>query len=123
MRKKLDDNIFKRHHSIPKPSPFENLPILIQDNPSRDFFFPISAEEAVEALEKLPKEHVDGITHIWLRKMKKMTMKLESYLLLSLYVVAVLGWLFFIPGLKTKSFVLEIRSHQRESCEATQNGV
>ena len=43
----------------------------MQDNPSRDYFFPISVDEAEEALQALPKRDFDGITHIWLRRFKK----------------------------------------------------
>ena len=42
MRPKLADNIFARAHSIQRPSEGEELPIFITDNPSRDYFFPIS---------------------------------------------------------------------------------
>ncbi len=70
-RLRLADNIFKRAHSLNRPSEFDNLPILIEDNPSREFFFPISAEEAQGALEALPEEDSNGITHIWLRRVKK----------------------------------------------------
>lgn len=68
---KREDNIFKRCHSLKPPLPTDSLPILIEDNPSRDFFFPISAEEADEALKELPKHDYDGITHIWCRRAKK----------------------------------------------------
>ncbi len=67
----MADNIFKRAHSLNRPSEFDELPILIEDNPSRDFFFPISVEEAKRALEALPEDDYSGITHIWLRRLKK----------------------------------------------------
>ena len=86
-RLKLDDNIFKRYHSLKKPSPADSLPILIEDNPSRDFFFPISAQEALEALKALPKEDYEGITHIWCRRAKK-----------SEYINGELPWASFICG-------------------------
>lgn len=70
-RLRLADNIFMRAHSLKKPSKFDELPILIEDNPSRDFFFPISADEAKRALEALPEGDYSGITHIWLRRLKK----------------------------------------------------
>ena len=57
-RVKLADNIFHRAHGLQKPGASEALPILIEDNPSRDFFFPISAQEANEALKVLPKEEL-----------------------------------------------------------------
>lgn len=70
-RRKFADNIFARAHSLERPSPNEELPILIEDNPSRDFFFPLSGKEIVEALKSLPKRDYEGITHIWLRRLKK----------------------------------------------------
>ena len=70
-RVKLADNIFRRLHSLKKPSEWEELPILLEDNPSRDFFFPISAQEANDALRALPEKDCGGITHIWCRRLKK----------------------------------------------------
>ena len=71
VRLNLSDNIFRRMHNLKKPAESDELPILIQDNPSRDFFFPISAEEANIALKALPEGDHKGITHIWLRRIKK----------------------------------------------------
>ena len=70
-RLKFEDNIFARAHSLERPPPGQILPILLEENPSRDFFFPISAEEAQEALKELPKRDYEGITHIWLRRLNK----------------------------------------------------
>lgn len=69
--RKLNDNIFKRVHSLSRPTEHDELPLLIQDNPSRDFFFPISAVEAKQAIEALPNGESVGITHIWLRRLNK----------------------------------------------------
>lgn len=69
-RTKLSDNIFFRLHSIERPSEKDQLPILMEDNPSRDFFFPLSLEEVEEALKELPNRDYEGITHIWLRRLK-----------------------------------------------------
>ena len=69
-RLKLDDNIFRRCHSLTRPSPDDDLPLIVQDNPSRDFFFPLNAEEVVQALQALPKKDYSQITHIWLRRIK-----------------------------------------------------
>ena len=66
--RRFADNIFERAHSIPAPGVNDVLPIVIEDNPSRDFFFPLSAEEVLKALNSLPKRDRDGITHIWLRR-------------------------------------------------------
>lgn len=65
---KLTDNIFRILHSIERPGPNDELPIVFQDNPSRDYFWPISAAEAREAVLALPKRHHRGITHLWLRR-------------------------------------------------------
>lgn len=71
MRPKLADNIFNRQHNLEKPTENDETPIFIKDNPSRDFFFPVTIEEIKEFLNKLPKEHTENLTHIWLRKMTK----------------------------------------------------
>jgi hypothetical protein len=70
-RLRLNDNIFQRAHSLNKPSESDEIPILIQDNPSRDFIFPINANEAKEAIRALPNHESEGITHIWLRRLNK----------------------------------------------------
>ena len=71
MRPKLTDNIFNRQHNLQAPTDNQEIPIYIQDNPSRDFYFPVSIEEIKDFLKKLPQEHTEHLTHIWLRKMKK----------------------------------------------------
>lgn len=68
---KITDKIFNRKHSLKKPSSTDELPIFITDNPSKDFYFPVSEDEILERLSKLPNEHREKITHIWLRKIKK----------------------------------------------------
>ena len=68
MRLKLKDNIHKRLHSLQAPSKYEETPILMASNPSRDYFFPASPEEVRNALQKFPDEKTGLITHIWLRK-------------------------------------------------------
>jgi hypothetical protein len=70
-RLRLTDNIFSRSHSLKRPSACEDLPILIEDNPSRDYFFPLSVIEVEQALKALPKRDYSQITHIWLRRFKK----------------------------------------------------
>jgi len=71
MRPKLADNIFNRQHNLESPKEDDKTPIFIQDNPSRDFFFPISIEEIEEFLNKLPHVQTKNITHVWLRKLSK----------------------------------------------------
>lgn len=70
-RPKLTDNIFERKHNFLPSSKGEDTPIFIVDNPSRDFYFPASVEEIKETLDKLPKEHIENLTHVWLRKVNK----------------------------------------------------
>lgn len=70
-RRRFSDNIVARLHSIQKPSPEDELPIFRVDNPSRDFFHPLSQPEVLKALETLPREDFSQITHIWLRRPRK----------------------------------------------------
>lgn len=64
---KLSDNLAFRYHSLQRPVEGQKLPILIEENPSRDFFFPVSAAEFQEVLSNLPGNPGEGITHLWLR--------------------------------------------------------
>jgi len=68
---KIADRVFNRAHSLERPLPHDILPLIIEENPSRDFFFPLSATQVVEALKALPKRDYEGITHIWLRRISK----------------------------------------------------
>lgn len=70
-RRKFADNIFARAHSLERPSPYAELPILIEDNPSRDFIFPLGGDEVIEAIKALPNRDYAEITHVWLRRLKK----------------------------------------------------
>jgi hypothetical protein len=70
-RPKRTDGIFRRLHSFAAPADGTPTPILVEDNPSRDFFFPLGGREVLDALRRLPSEHVEGITHVWLRRVKK----------------------------------------------------
>ncbi len=67
-RRRMADNIFARAHSLQRPSAEQRLPLRLQDNPSRDYVFPVSVDEVAAALEQLPPAHREGITHLWLRK-------------------------------------------------------
>jgi hypothetical protein len=71
VRLRVVGNIFQRLHNLQAPSENDELPILIEDNASRDFIFPLSGIEVVEALKALPKKDYKGITHVWLRRAKK----------------------------------------------------
>lgn len=79
MRPKLADNIFNRQHNLTPPTEDEETPIFIIDNPSRDFFFPVTVEEIKIFLGKLPDEHIQGITHVWLRRVTKKEYEKGSY--------------------------------------------
>lgn len=68
VRPRVPGGIFRRAHSLNPPAPLDEVPIVIEDNPSRNFFFPLSGQEALEALRALPKRRVEGITHLWLRR-------------------------------------------------------
>jgi len=69
-RRRMEDNIFSRAHSLKRPVPDQELPVLIEESPSRGFFFPLEANEALTALKALPKRDYEGITHIWLKRVK-----------------------------------------------------
>ena len=70
-RRRMTDNIFARCHSLERPAPGDELPIVPRDNPLRDFFFPLTADEVVEALHAIPGGAADGLTHVWLRRSGK----------------------------------------------------
>ncbi|WP_455586387.1 hypothetical protein [Bacteroides sp.] len=70
MRVKLKDNILRRLHSLQRPSTLDECPIYMQENPSRDFYFPITVDDIKSVLEQLPHEDIAPLTHIWLRKTK-----------------------------------------------------
>ena len=67
---KISDGIFRKFHSLKPPTPHDNLPIFLNDNPSRDFYFPADDDEIRVQLQKLPHLLTDEITHIWLRRIK-----------------------------------------------------
>ncbi len=70
-RPKLADNIFNRQHKLTAPNEGQETPIFIVDNPSRDFYFPVTVDEVKKILGRLPKDHTDHLTHIWFQKIKK----------------------------------------------------
>jgi hypothetical protein len=67
---KIEDRLFRREHCLKPPSPGQPIPILIEENPSKDFFFPITGKEALEQLRSYPEADTNGITHLWLRRLK-----------------------------------------------------
>lgn len=66
-RLKLKDNIFALEHSFAAPSEFEETPIFIVENASKNYYFPIGVDDIKAFLGQFPKEETDFITHIWLR--------------------------------------------------------
>ena len=62
------DDIFARSHPFSAPEPTDDIPFLIVDNPSKGYYFPIDVDDIQDVLDSYPKEEVDFITHIWLRK-------------------------------------------------------
>jgi hypothetical protein len=75
-RIKMKDNIYKRLHSFHKPAQFEEKPIVIYDNPSKDFFFPINFEDVKNSLSK---STFDSFTHIWFKKIKRSDFESNEY--------------------------------------------
>lgn len=71
IRRRMTDNIFRRLHSLQAPGENEVRPILIEENPSRDFFFPLAAHEALRALRGFSPDGIQEITHIWLRRNRR----------------------------------------------------
>lgn len=68
---KRADNIVWRAHSVGRPGVGAELPIFVNDNASRDFFFPISEEDVRRELANLPDADWEGVTHIWFRRFNK----------------------------------------------------
>jgi hypothetical protein len=68
---KLTDRVFKRYHNFEPPIKGESTPIFIVDNPSRDFYFPVTVEDVKLTIDQLPKSHTEFLTHIWLQKIKR----------------------------------------------------
>ena len=62
------DDIFARSHPFSAPEPTDDIPLLIVDNQSKGYYFPIDVDDIQDVLDSYPKEEVDFITHIWLRK-------------------------------------------------------
>lgn len=67
-RRRNTDNIFNRLHSLSPPGPLDERPLVVQDNPSRNFVFPATGTRLLERPRALPGEDTEDITHLWLRK-------------------------------------------------------
>jgi len=71
IRPKLSDNLFNRLHNLAAPTNSDILPIFLVENPSRDFYFPVTIEDVKETIAKLPADHISYLTHILFQKIKK----------------------------------------------------
>jgi len=67
-RPKITDKIFNRLDSFSVPGPHDSTPILVEEIPSSDHYFPLDGAECLEALSVLPEIDRDGVTHLWLRR-------------------------------------------------------
>ncbi len=76
---KIPNKVFTRLHSISPPTKDQELPLIIEDNCSREFFFPFNAQEILEALSHLPTSHTSGLTHLWLRRIRKRDYKSGNF--------------------------------------------
>lgn len=70
-RPKLADNIFDRKHNLTAPGKGDDKPVFMVDNPSRDFYFPVTVKEVKETIALLPKDHTHHLTHVWFQKIRK----------------------------------------------------
>ncbi len=68
---KIVDNVFNRKHNFLRPASNEKNLVIMLDNPSRDFFYPVDSEEVIEFLGKLPGDITEHLTHLWFRKVSK----------------------------------------------------
>ncbi len=56
-------------HQLPTPTDDGEL-VLIENRPHRDYYFPVTGNEVVARLRQLPADEIEGITHVWLRRMR-----------------------------------------------------
>ena len=68
---KCVDKVFNQQHSLSPLCDNQKRPVFITDNPSKDFYFPVTIEDIKAILDQLPAEHTCHITHIWLQRIKK----------------------------------------------------
>ena len=66
--RKVTDGVFAFLHPLRRPAEGQSTPILIEDNPSKDLYFPLGGHELLQAIDALPKKVTEGITHLWLRR-------------------------------------------------------
>lgn len=63
--------IYIPYTHLPAPQPGIELPQLIENKPHRDFFFPVTGAEVLERIRQLPKDHTEGLSHVWLRHQRR----------------------------------------------------
>lgn len=86
---------FRRLHGLRAPEPGAETPILIEENASRDYFFPLDGRECLAALRALPADDRGGLTHLWLRRPTREHLKrnLASYVGgAGVFVIVVHAW-------------------------------
>ncbi|MEO1514093.1 MAG: hypothetical protein AAFV95_03745 [Bacteroidota bacterium] len=62
------NSILHRMHNLEAPAKGTETPVYIQDNPSRDFYHPVSPEEIKAFLSTFHEFQAQEISYIWLRK-------------------------------------------------------
>ncbi|MEL6715193.1 MAG: hypothetical protein AAFP86_15535, partial [Planctomycetota bacterium] len=50
MRPRMADSIFQRLHSLQRPGPGAELPLVVVDHPSSAYHYPMSGDETLAAL-------------------------------------------------------------------------
>lgn len=74
------NSTFNRLHNLEPLSEGDESPAFIVDNPSRDFFFPITVEDIQEQLSKIPNYQVKWLSYIWLKKQSQKDYEKENSL-------------------------------------------
>lgn len=62
------NSTLNRFHNLAPLTETDSAPQFIVDNPSRDFFFPVTVEDIQEQLNKLPDSQTRWLSYIWLRE-------------------------------------------------------
>ncbi|NOQ73479.1 MAG: hypothetical protein GQ574_15850 [Crocinitomix sp.] len=62
------NSTFDRFHNLEPLLEYDDTPVFIVDNPSRDFFFPVTKEDIQEQLKNLPDYQIKWLSYIWLKK-------------------------------------------------------
>ncbi|MEO1653781.1 MAG: hypothetical protein AAFU64_09560, partial [Bacteroidota bacterium] len=65
------NEIINRFHNLEAPDCNRDTPIYLQDNPSKDFFFPVDVEEIKDFLQIIPDYQLQELSYIWLKRISK----------------------------------------------------